>query len=156
MFEYLPGVMPKASIAEKRKVSFLAALEVELNFQQESHKGFPQRCGTVSLSNRVAAEEHVNVYVVLLRRMEGNTRRTRRVSLEPAVVGDVAKSSGVELLDIVGCAGIFEAVLLCRAPDNRTVARLLDAFEGWYTDTLLATSHVRFVGSSTTASTSGL
>ena len=85
----------------------------------------------------------MNVYVVLLRRMEG-PRRVERFSLEPAVVRSVAESNGVQLLDIVACAGSFDAVLVCRAPDNRTVEHLLDALEGWHTDAMLATAHIRY------------
>jgi uncharacterized protein with GYD domain len=86
----------------------------------------------------------VNVYVVLLRRMEGRTKPMEPVQLEPAVVGSIAQSSGVQLLDIIACAGIFDAALVCRAPDNRTVARLLDGLDGWHTDALLATAHIRY------------
>ena len=86
----------------------------------------------------------MNVYVVLLRRMEGRTKPLEYVQLEPAVVGSIAQSNGVQLLDIIACAGIFDAVLVCRAPDNPTVARLLDALDGWHTDALLATAHIRY------------
>ena len=89
----------------------------------------------------------MNVYVVLLRRM-GGPRRIEHLPLEPAVVSGVAESRGVQLLDIIACAGIFDAVLLCRAPDNRTVAQLLDALEGWHTDALLATAHARYESAS--------
>jgi hypothetical protein len=50
----------------------------------------------------------------------------------------------VQLLDIVVCAGVIDSALLCRASDNSTIARLLDSFEGWHTDTLLASSHMRY------------
>ena len=96
-------------------------------------------------SSRPAHEEAlVNVYVVLLRRMERRSKPAEHVQLEPAVVGSIAPSSGVQLLDIIACAGIFDAALVCRAPDNRTVARLLDALDGWHTDALLATAHIRY------------
>lgn len=85
----------------------------------------------------------MNVYVVMLRRMEG-PRGVGRLSLEPAAVSSVAESRGVQLLDIFTCAGIFDAVLVCRAPDSPTIAHLLDALDGWHTDALLATSHVRY------------
>jgi hypothetical protein len=89
--------------------------------------------------------------------MEGRTKRTEHVQLEPAVVGSIAQSSGVQLLDIIACAGIFDAVVVCRAPDSPTVARLLDALEGWHTDALLATSHIRYESASDASlrSTSG-
>jgi len=76
--------------------------------------------------------------------MEGRTIPMEPVQLEPVVVGSIAQSSGVQLLDIITCAGIFDAALVCRAPDNRTVARLLDALDGWHTDALLATAHIRY------------
>lgn len=85
----------------------------------------------------------MNVYVVLLRRTEGHAKWAQHTSLEPAVMRSIAKSSDVQLFDIIACAGIFDAVLLCRAPDSPTVARLLNALDGWHTDALLATSHVR-------------
>jgi uncharacterized protein with GYD domain len=85
----------------------------------------------------------VNVYVILLRRMGRQTTPREPVRLEPNLVSSAAQSNGVQVLDIITCAGIFDAVLVCRAPDNPTVARLLDALEGWHTDALLATSHVR-------------
>ena len=76
--------------------------------------------------------------------MEGRTKPVEHTQLEPAVVGSIAQSSGVQILDIITCAGIFDAALICRAPDNRTVARLLDALDGWHTDALLATAHIRY------------
>ena len=93
--------------------------------------------------SRVGAEEHVNAYVILLRRMGRQTTPTEPVQLEPFLTDSAAKSSGIQILDIITCAGIFDAALVCRAPDNPTVARLLDALEGWHTDALLTTSHVR-------------
>ena len=86
----------------------------------------------------------MNVYVVLLRRMEGRAKPAEHIQLEPAMVGSIAQSSGVQLLDIITCVGIFDAALVCRAPDNQTVARLLDALDGWHTDALLATAHIRY------------
>jgi hypothetical protein len=93
----------------------------------------------------------VNVYVVLLRRMDGSAKRTASVPLEPNILTRLAQSTDVQLLDIVACVGIFDAVLLCRAEDNPTIARLLDSLEGWHTDAMLATSHMRYE----TASDSG-
>jgi uncharacterized protein with GYD domain len=97
----------------------------------------------VSKMVHLKTEEHVNVYVILLRRMDRQTTPTEPVQLEPILTDSAAKSSGIQILDIITCAGIFDAVLVCRAPDNPTVARLLDALEGWHTDALLATSHGR-------------
>jgi hypothetical protein len=86
----------------------------------------------------------VNVYLVLLRRMERSNKRTEPVSLEPAIIANLAESKSVQLLDFIVCAGLVDAALLCRASDNATIARLLDSFEGWHTDTLLASSHMRY------------
>ena len=86
----------------------------------------------------------MNVYVILLRRTERHAKRTESVSLEPAAVASLAESKHVQLLDIIACNGIFEAVLVCRAPDNETLARLLNALEGWHTDALLASSYTRY------------
>jgi hypothetical protein len=76
--------------------------------------------------------------------MDGSAKRTDRMPLEPNIFSRLAESVDVQLLDIIGCMGIFDAVLLCRAQDNPTIARLLDSLEGWHTDAMLATSHVRY------------
>ncbi len=86
----------------------------------------------------------MNVYLVFLRRMERSEKRREPVSLEPTIIASLAESKGVQLLDIIACTGIIDAALLCRASDNSTIARLLDSFEGWHTDTLLASSHMRY------------
>jgi uncharacterized protein with GYD domain len=85
----------------------------------------------------------VNVYAILLSPMKRGTKRSECVPLEPDALQKIAQSSGVQLLDILVCKGMFEAALICRAPDSPTLARLLDALEGWHTDVLMATSHVR-------------
>lgn len=90
----------------------------------------------------------MNVYVVMLRRMEGHGKRKGHVPLELGVVASRAESTRVQLLDVIACRGIFDAVLVCRAPDNPTVARLLDSLEGWHTDAMLATSHLRYESAS--------
>jgi hypothetical protein len=90
----------------------------------------------------------VNVYVVMLRRMEGRGKRKGHVPLELGVVANLAESTRVQLLDVIACKGIFDAVLVCCAPDNPTIARLLDSLEGWHTDALLATSHMRYESAS--------
>jgi uncharacterized protein with GYD domain len=105
----------------------------------------------VSKMVHLKTEEHVNAYVILLRRMGRQTTPAGPVQLETILTNSAAKSSDIQILDIITCAGIFDAVLVCRAPDNPTVARLLDALEGWHTDALLATSHVRCESASDTA-----
>jgi hypothetical protein len=86
----------------------------------------------------------VNVYLVLLRRMERSEKRREPVSLEPTIIASLAESKSVLLLDFIVCTGIVDAALLCRASDNSSIARLLDSFEGWHTDSLLASSHMRY------------
>jgi hypothetical protein len=86
----------------------------------------------------------VNVYLVLLRRMERSEKRREPVSLEPTIIASLAESKSVLLLDLIVCTGIVDAALLCRASDNSSIARLLDSFEGWHTDSLLASSHMRY------------
>jgi hypothetical protein len=86
----------------------------------------------------------VNVYLVLLRRMERSEKRREPASLEPTIVASLAESKSVQLLDFIVCTGIVDAALLCRASDNSSIARLLDSFEGWHTDSLLASSHMRY------------
>jgi hypothetical protein len=86
----------------------------------------------------------VNVYLVLLRRMERSEKHREPASLEPTIVASLAESKSVQLLDFIVCTGIVDAALLCRASDNSSIARLLDSFEGWHTDSLLASSHMRY------------
>lgn len=66
----------------------------------------------------------MNVYVILLHRMERFAKQTEHVSLESAVVAGLVESARVQLLDIIACMRIVNAVLVCGAPDNSTVARL--------------------------------
>jgi hypothetical protein len=86
----------------------------------------------------------MNVYLLLLRRIERSAKRTEPVSLEPNIIASLAESRGVQLLDIVTCNGTVGAAFLCRASDNSDIARLLDSLDGWYTEAFLATSHVRY------------
>ena len=86
----------------------------------------------------------MNVYLILLRRMDSSEKRRDPVSLEPTVIASLAESKRVQLLDIIVCTGIVDAALLCRAAENSTIAHLLESLEGWHTDTLLASSHMRY------------
>ena len=86
----------------------------------------------------------MNVYLILLRRMDRIEKCRDPVSLEPTAIASLAELKSVQLLDIIVCTGIVDAALLCRAADNSTIARLLESLEGWHTDTLLASSHVRY------------
>jgi hypothetical protein len=74
-----------------------------------------------------------------IRTRDGATMIPKVISLD-----EIAKTSDVQLLDVLAAAGAFDAVLVCRAQDNPTVARLLNRLDGWHTDALLAESHVRW------------
>jgi hypothetical protein len=65
------------------------------------------------------------------------------VLVDRAVVRSNPGTRGVPYWDVVDLIE-FKAALVCRAPDNRTVAPLLDALEGWHTDALLATAHISY------------
>jgi hypothetical protein len=82
----------------------------------------------------------MNTYIVLLRKMEGRTGE----AVEATPLHQMPEIEGIQILDVFAVAGIFEVVLTCRAPTNRTVAKLLNALAGWHTDALLATEHIRF------------
>ena len=86
----------------------------------------------------------MNVYIILLRRRKRSEKRIEALSLEPTLIASLAASKRVQLLDLIVCAGIFDAALLCRAPDNSTIAGLLYSLEGWHTEALLASSHARY------------
>ena len=86
----------------------------------------------------------LNAYVILLQRMQRAPRYMRRLSLEPQAIGEVARSAGVHIFDIVVTLGDFEAVLLLAAPNNAAVAKLLNGLEGWWTVALSATAHSRY------------
>lgn len=83
----------------------------------------------------------MNTYVVLLREIEN---RAGKRPAEAARLPEIPEIADVQILDIFAVAGIFDAVLICRAPTNRAVAQLLDALIGWHTDALLSTGHMRF------------
>jgi hypothetical protein len=83
----------------------------------------------------------MKTYVILLRRMEG---RTRPVSLARPVISEIAESDGILLLDVCMLTGTFDAALTCRAPSTDAIRLLLDDLDGWHTETLLATNHIRF------------
>jgi uncharacterized protein with GYD domain len=82
----------------------------------------------------------MNTYVVLLRKMESRTGK----AMETTPLHQVPEIADVQILDVFAVAGIFDAVLICRAPTNTALARFLDALVGWHTDALLATEHIRF------------
>ena len=83
----------------------------------------------------------MKTYVILLRRMEGTGRP---VSLAREVICEIAESDGILLLDVCTLAGVFDAVVTCRASSTDAIRLLLDDLDGWHTETLLATSHIRF------------
>lgn len=83
----------------------------------------------------------MNTYVVLLREIENRTGQT---PTEGTHLPQIPEIADVQILDIFAVAGIFDAVLICRAPTNRAVAKLLNALTGWHTDPLLSTGHMRF------------
>jgi hypothetical protein len=83
----------------------------------------------------------MNTYVILLRRMEGTSRA---VSLARPVIREIAESNGILLLDVCMLTGIFDAAVTCRAPSTDAIRLLLDDLDGWHTETLLVTSHIRF------------
>jgi hypothetical protein len=86
----------------------------------------------------------LNTYVILLRRMDVPTFDGATVIPKLTSLDELSKTLDVQILDLFAVAGAFDAVLVCRSPDNWTVARLLNRLDGWHTDTLLAESHVRW------------
>jgi hypothetical protein len=83
----------------------------------------------------------MNTYVILLRRMKGTTRP---VSLARPVIREIAESNGILLLDVCMLTGMFDAAVTCGASSTDAIRLLLDDLDGWQTETLLATSHIRF------------
>lgn len=81
----------------------------------------------------------MNTYVVLLHKMQSRTGK----AVETTPLHQIPQKSDVQILDVFAVAGIFDAVMICRAPTNGSVAKLLNALVGWHTDALLATEHVR-------------
>jgi hypothetical protein len=82
----------------------------------------------------------VNTYIVLLSKMNSRAGNSR---VEAVPLPQIPQTGDVQILDMFAVAGMFDAVLICRAPTNRAMAQLLNALAGWHTDTLLATGHVR-------------
>lgn len=86
----------------------------------------------------------MNTYVVLLRRMLDRPDDAKFTPLDRGVIACIAKEADVQLLNLFATVGTFDGAILCRAPNNQAIARLLDGLDGWYTDALIATSHIRF------------
>lgn len=86
----------------------------------------------------------MNTYVVLLRRMLDRPDDAECTPLDAGVITGIASKADVQLLNLLVTAGIFDGAIVCRAPNNQAMARFLDALDGWHTDALIATSHVRF------------
>ncbi len=85
----------------------------------------------------------MNTYVVLLREMENEPRGTI-FPLTQVPLSNLSALHGVELSELLLTLGIFHATLVCRAPSNQALIRMLDDLEGWHADALLATRHVLF------------
>lgn len=83
----------------------------------------------------------MNTYVVLMREMK---EKARLFQLDPVPLMRLAEENGIQVSELFTSIGIFQATLVCRAPSNEAIARMLDGLEGWHTDTLLATTHVTF------------
>jgi len=86
----------------------------------------------------------MNTYVVLLRRMAYRTDHVEDTPLDARVIGEIAMGADVHLEKFLVTAGVFDAVIVCRAANNRAMGRLLDALHGWHTEALIATHDVRF------------
>lgn len=71
--------------------------------------------------------------------------------LDARVIAGIATESDVNVENLLVTAGIFDAVILCRAANNRAIGRFLDALEGWHTEALIATRDVRFKAVTRTA-----
>ena len=84
-------------------------------------------------------DQSLNTYVVLLHKMQSRTGKV----VETTPLPQIPQNSDVQILDVFAVVGIFDAVLICRAPTNRSVAKLLNELDGWHTDALLATEHIR-------------
>jgi hypothetical protein len=85
----------------------------------------------------------LSTYVVLLREMETEARDTI-FPLEQVPLSNLATLHGVEISELLVTLGIVHAILVCRAPSNQALIRMLDDLEGWHADALLATRHVLF------------
>jgi hypothetical protein len=86
----------------------------------------------------------LNTYIVLLRRMEGRTEQAKSPRAAANVLCRIAEATDVQILDVFSAAGIFDAAIVCRALSNAVLARFLDKLDGWHTDALLSTAHVRW------------
>jgi len=64
--------------------------------------------------------------------------------LDSRVIGEIAMGADVHLEKFLVTAGVFDAVIVCRAAHNRAMGRLLDALHGWHAEALIATHDVRF------------
>lgn len=90
--------------------------------------------------------DSMKTYAILLRPMPAYRKRLQPVPLQADALHSLARSVGVHLLDVVTCQGICNAILLCRALETQAVSQLLEALQGWQTETLLAISHARYDG----------
>jgi hypothetical protein len=84
----------------------------------------------------------LNTYVVLLREME--KARDPVFPLEQVPLSDLAALHGVSISELLVTLGIVHATLVCRAPSNQALIRMLDDLTGWHTDALLVSRHVLF------------
>jgi uncharacterized protein with GYD domain len=86
----------------------------------------------------------MDTYVVLLKRMADSAGRAQGERPTPELYNDLVAGAGVELGSVFMTAGVFDAVLVCRAASNQAVARLLDGLAGWYADCMIATQVLGF------------
>jgi uncharacterized protein with GYD domain len=86
----------------------------------------------------------VREYIILLRRINRSSDLSDERTLEPQAIRYLAKTTGIQVLDVFLSGGLFDAVLILRARSNSDIARLLDDLKGWHTEALLATSHARY------------
>jgi hypothetical protein len=76
--------------------------------------------------------------------MERRAEPTKSPRAEADVLLHRAEAAAVQVLDIFTAAGKFDAAIVCRATSNAVLAGFLNELDGWHTDALLATSHVRW------------
>jgi hypothetical protein len=87
----------------------------------------------------------MNLYLVLLRPHQGTVRT--RFSLDRHGFAHLLRRTGVRVFDLYNVAANFQAMLVCQAPGNDAMRKLLEELVGWETTSVLVGDHVGRFGS---------
>jgi uncharacterized protein with GYD domain len=86
----------------------------------------------------------VKTYITLLRYTEKGIEALKRGFPSREEIAQLCRSCGASLIEFHWVAGNYDSVLVCEAPDSKTLTGVLDKLDGCRTETLSVFSEEQF------------